>query len=76
MDKQSFLIEIREVLEIESTLEEETNLKELDEWDSMTAMILIGFISEKFSVELSPRDILDLTTVRSLMLKIGEEKFL
>lgn len=75
MDKQSFLTELQDVLEIDKTLFEETNLKELEEWDSMTAMILIGFVSDKFEVELSPKNMLDITTVSSLILKIGTEKF-
>jgi len=75
MNKQAFLLEIREALEIETILLEDTNLKELEEWDSMTAMMLIGYVSEVFDTELTPKDILNLTTVRSLILKIGEEKF-
>ncbi|MNL33288.1 Phosphopantetheine attachment site [compost metagenome] len=75
MDKQKFLVEIQQALEIETILTENTNLKELDEWDSMAAMILIGYVSENFNIELTPKEILELTTVQSLILKIGDDKF-
>jgi acyl carrier protein len=71
-----FIESFVEELEIESTdVSVETNIKDLDEWDSMTAMILIGFVSNNFKVTLNADDIKALTTVQSLIDKIGIEKF-
>ena len=71
-----FIESFVEELEIEGTeVTIETNIKDLDEWDSMTAMILIGFVSNNFNVTLNADDIKELTTVQSLMDKIGVDKF-
>lgn len=53
----------------------ETQLTSLEEWDSMGVMIAIGIASERFDVTLTSKDMKDLTTVRSLMNKIGKEHF-
>lgn len=75
MQTDKFLELLVEELELESPLEVSTNLKELDEWDSMTAMLLIGVVSNEFGKTLSADDIKELTTVQSLIDKIGAEQF-
>ncbi|MES2560301.1 MAG: acyl carrier protein [Bacteroidota bacterium] len=74
MNKQEFISKLKEQLELESEIDMDTNLKELDEWDSMNAMILIGFVSDTFGTVLKADDIKEMTTVESLIAKIGEEK--
>lgn len=76
MKKQDFINELAEELEVESQVTAETVLKDLDEWDSMGAMILIGYVSDNFDVTLNADDIEALTTFQSLVDKIGIEKFL
>ena len=51
-----------------------TELKELDEWDSMTAMVLIGFVYDNFGLTLTAEDIKQMTTIDSLISKIGTDK--
>lgn len=75
MQTNKFLELLVEELELESPLTTDTNLKELDEWDSMTAMLLIGVVSNEFGKTLSADDIKDLTTVQSLIEKIGVDQF-
>lgn len=75
MKKEDFIKELVEELEIESKLTFDTDLKSLDEWDSMTVMMLIGYVSDSFDVKLTAEDIEKLTTVDSLVQKIGENKF-
>ena len=75
MKKQDFINELAEELEVESQVTAETALKDLDEWDSMGAMILIGYVSDNFDVTLNAEDIEALTTFQSLVDKIGVEKF-
>ena len=75
MKKQNFINELVEELEVESVVTPETVLKDLDEWDSMGAMILIGFVSDNFDVTLNADDIKELTTFQSIVDKIGTEKF-
>ena len=75
MNIANFISQLQEELELEIDLTPETDLSQLEEWDSMTAMILIGFISDNFGVLLKGDDIAKITTVNSLIEKIGADKF-
>ena len=75
MNKQEFLKVLKEELELDIVLGFETNLKHLEEWDSMCAMVLMGFVSNEFEVHLNPNDIAEMSTISSLMTRIGLEKF-
>lgn len=75
MNIADFTSQLQEELELEIDLTPETDLSQLEEWDSMSAMILIGFVSDKFGVLLNGDDISQITTVNSLIAKIGEDKF-
>lgn len=75
MNKQEFILGLQEELEIENELDITTNIKELEEWDSMTAMLLIGYVSNEFNVTLTAKDLEKITTIDSLITKIGSEKF-
>jgi acyl carrier protein len=75
MDKKIFFLRLEEDLELEKEINGDTNIKDLDEWDSMSAMVLIGLVNEEFSVNLNSDDIENITTVNSLMERIGLDKF-
>lgn len=75
MTKEEFIKDLQEELEYETVLQADTNLKNLEEWDSMSAMILIGFVSDKFDITLNADDIKSITTINSLIDRIGSEKF-
>jgi acyl carrier protein len=75
MTKQEFISGLQEELEVEVTLENNTNIKDLDEWDSMAAMLLIGYVSNEFNVTLTADDLKIISTVDSLVEKIGVDKF-
>jgi acyl carrier protein len=75
MEKSVFLCRLQEELEFESELEINTNIKDLDDWDSMAAMVLIGFVSDEFGMTLNADDIAAITTIESLIEKIGQDKF-
>tara|TARA_B110000259_G_C13684336_1_gene269630 strand:- start:194 stop:424 length:231 start_codon:yes stop_codon:yes gene_type:complete len=76
MKKEEFIKELTEELELETVVTIDTNIKDMDEWDSMGAMILIGYVSDTFDVTLNADDISSLTTFSSLIDRIGEEKFI
>ena len=63
MEKSVFLSRLQEELEFESELEIKTNIKVLEEWDSMAAMVLIGFVSDEFGITLNADDIAAITTI-------------
>jgi acyl carrier protein len=70
-----FISELKEELELESTLELTTNIKELEEWDSLAAMVLIAYISRSFNVTMNANDIEQITTVQTIIDFVGTEKF-
>jgi acyl carrier protein len=75
MTKKKFMNDLQEELELETILTESTNIKELDEWDSMSAMILIGYVTDNFDVNLNTEDLKNITTINSLVDRIGGDKF-
>lgn len=76
MKRQEFINLFIEALEIEDTVvTEKTMLNSLNEWDSMGVMIIIGLVSDNFDKALKSEDMKGLTSIESLMEKIGLEKF-
>ncbi|HEX8269204.1 MAG TPA: acyl carrier protein [Flavobacterium sp.] len=75
MKREEFVSGLHEELELEVPLNADTNLKELEEWDSMAAMIVIGYVSNNFGITLTADDLKSITTVDSLMQRIGDDKF-
>jgi len=76
MKKSVFLSKLQEELEFETELTETTSIKDLEEWDSMGAMVLIGFVSDEFGIMLNAEDIKSITTINSLIERIGLDKFI
>lgn len=75
MKKIEFIQAIKNELEIESDLTETTNLSELEEWDSLSWMVLNAYVSNTFEVSLTAEDYKRITTVESVVEIIGYEKF-
>jgi acyl carrier protein len=75
MKKTEFIQGLEEQLELEFSLNETTNLKELEEWDSLNAMVLISYVSETTGVNLTGNDVSEITTVKSLLDRIGYNLF-
>jgi len=73
-----FINELKEALEIEDEEQEitlETNLKELEEYDSLSVLSIIAMIDKNFGKQLSAQQFADINTVRNLIEKIGVEHF-
>jgi acyl carrier protein len=75
MEKRQFLQTLKDELEFEVDLDFTTNLHELEEWDSMSAMVLIGFISDKFGKTLTGENLKKIISINGLIEYIGVEKF-
>ena len=73
-----FINELKEALEIEDEDKEitlETNLKDLEEYDSLSVLSIIAMIDKNFSKQISSIDFIKITTVKSLMDLIGKDYF-
>jgi len=76
MKVSEFIEKLKETLELENEeLNEDTNLKDLEEYDSLSVLSIIAMIDENFGKQLSAQQFSDVTTVKSLIEKIGVENF-
>lgn len=68
MNIQDFIEKLVEALEIEdvSTVTGETIFRDLDEWSSLSVMLLIAMFDEEFEKEITDKDIKACTTVADL----------
>ena len=78
MKTEDFINELKDALEIEDEDQEitlETNLKELEEYDSLSVLSIIAMIDKNFDKQIPSADFIKNTTVSSLMDLIGKEHF-
>ncbi len=68
MEIKEFIAKFAEEIEIENVeeLTPETAFRELDEWSSLSVMILIAFYDENFDKEIGEKDIRSCTTIQDL----------
>ena len=68
MNLQEFIEKIAETIEVEEVgnLTGETVFRELDEWSSLSVMLLIAFYDEEFEKEIGDKDIKGCTTIEDL----------
>lgn len=68
MEIKEFIEKLAEAIEVEN-LEEltaETEFKELDEWSSLSVMLLIAFFDEEFEKQIGDKDVRSCTTLQDL----------
>lgn len=77
MEKNKFYKLLIEELEIESieSVNENTKLDSIEEWDSMAAMTMIAIADEYFGKKVSAKDIESFNTIKDIIVFIGEEHF-
>ena len=78
MKTKDFINELKDALEIEDEGQKitlETNLKELEEYDSLSVLSIIAMIDKNFGKQIPSLSFLKVTTVSSLMDLIGIECF-
>lgn len=73
MDITTFLENFTEILEDTdgALIKETTDFRNLEEWDSMTALSLIAMVDEEYSVKLTGDDIKTSTTIKDLFDKVS-----
>jgi acyl carrier protein len=75
MDRQAFLAQLDEILELPSgTLTGSENLSDLDNWDSLAVMNFIALASDRYGATLSPRQIASCHSVEDLLTLAGPKK--
>ena len=68
MEMNEFIEKFAEAIEVEDvdSLEAGTEFRRLDEWSSLSVMLLIAFFDEEFGKEISEKDIKACTTIQDL----------
>tara|TARA_B110000238_G_scaffold4620_1_gene4589 strand:+ start:31 stop:249 length:219 start_codon:yes stop_codon:yes gene_type:complete len=66
MNLNEFIAEFTEFAELEENYPGNENLSDFDEWDSMTAMMLIGFCSERLKKNITGEDLENLKTYEEI----------
>jgi len=78
MKKEEFIENLKDALEIEYDdykITMETNLTDLEEYDSLSVLAIVAMIDKNFSKQIPSLDFIKITTIKSLMDLIGEEYF-
>lgn len=76
MTKQDFLNEVIKSLGLETGgLKFDTDLSEIDEFDSFTVLALISLIQRSFGIQLKASALLKAPSVGNFVSLIGEERF-
>ena len=68
MNLNDFIEKFADSIEIEDveSLEANTEFRQLDEWSSISVMLLIAFFDEEFGKEISEKEIKACTTIQDL----------
>ena len=68
MEIQEFIEKFAEAIEVDNVeaLTAETEFKELEEWSSLSVMLLIAFYDEEFEKEITQNQIKEATTIQDL----------
>ena len=77
MKREEFIDRLKETLEIDSSkrITEDTDLRELAEYDSLGVLTVIAMVDEIFGEEVSADDLENVATVGDLIKVVGEGKF-
>lgn len=76
MKKSVFIQKLKDILEVENAeITEETDLKTLEEYDSLSLLAIIAMVDEYFGKKITAADFNNIMTVKSLMRFIGEHNF-
>jgi len=73
MEQNQFLANFVSVLEDTdpNQITLETKFRELNEWDSLTALSLIAMVDEEYQIKLSGEDIISSETINDLFNKVS-----
>jgi acyl carrier protein len=76
MKKSEFINEIAAELEVNAAeLNEETVLTSIPDSDSMSLLVIMSVVDDKFGITLTADDFKNVTTIKDLMQIIGLDKF-
>lgn len=68
MEIKEFIEKLAEAIEVENSndLSEKTEFKKLEEWSSISVMLIVAFFNEEFDKEISENEIRTAETIQDL----------
>lgn len=78
MKVEDFIDELKDALEIEDEDKKitlETDLRYIEEYDSLSVLSIIAMIDKNFSTQIPSANFIKITTIKSLIDLIGREYF-
>lgn len=72
MNKADFLVELEDILQREEPCNENDNLEDYDEWDSLSKMAVMAYYDKNFKVKIGLNQLGELKTVSDLIKLAGE----
>lgn len=72
MKKSEFLVALEDILQTEDALEENQNLEDLEEWDSLSKMAVMAYYKKTFGIELVLGSLKDIKTPLDLIKLAGD----
>lgn len=71
MDKEQFLNELQDVLQRDDAVNENDNLSDYEEWDSLSKMAIMAFFDKRLGKKISLKELSELETVSDLLKLAG-----
>jgi acyl carrier protein len=71
MNREEFLKKFKNIIQTETELSEDTNLLDLDEWDSLAMVMTAAFLDKEFGLKVPNSKIQNFDTVKDIMIKAG-----
>lgn len=71
MNKNEFLVEFADVLQTEKKLKYDTELNDIEEWDSLSKMATSAFLDKNFGAKVTFADFENIKTVADIAKKAG-----
>ena len=75
MTKEQFLELIKTELKETGTIELDTNFKQLENYGSLSAVLILQLVEDNFDVKINPRSFRSINTINDLVNAIGENQF-
>ena len=73
MTKIELLEKIAEALETEIVLSENTNITDIEEWDSLSSLSIIALFDELFSYKINRSQLNNIKTIKDLIDPVAEQ---
>ena len=66
VSKEQFLVDLKELLKSKEEINMETDLLDIDDWDSFSAISFLAMIEEKYGVKAEPFNVAEAIFVEDL----------